>query len=79
MSERSFDVFVVMQTTVRYTVDAMDEEDARCIVESSDDADAEFGPHVTESSWYVACVEPVVEVRQDHVLSGFCGLYIKGP
>ena len=57
-SERLFRVWVVDNRTVLYVVEADDEDQARQLVEESEDADEEFGGTTKDSAWYVDNVEP---------------------
>ena len=56
--EKLFRVWVVDNRSVLYVVEADDEDQARQLVEESEDADEEFGGTTKDSSWYVDNVEP---------------------
>jgi len=47
---------------VLYIVDAVDADEARCMVDESNDADADFGGTTKDSSWGIEDVTEVADV-----------------
>lgn len=54
---KQYRVWVSDHREVLYVVDAENEDDARRMVENSEDADKEFGGTTKDSCWYVDYVE----------------------